>query len=481
MNYETVGYNSTPTATTAAATTPTATTTATPTPTAATTAATKAPTPATTPTAATTSVTSTASIASTTTTPAATATTLATLALTAAALPTKSRSSPDILSTKDVNSSSRSVGGGKGGGGTPFKEGCARSAMSSTYTDYTSLSCKEVILEQVDSEYRPSCAPPSWPRATPFLPARRPTRCALPFLPARRSALPACCPAGRRPALPCLRAALLAAALPCQLHRPALALFPELSAIATFDDLTTHLRTSDTRYRAALTAEFLDTNPPPMYITLYFIVTRIPDSLRAVRDHFLALDPIDLTVDLLEQHLLSAETSVVAVGVARGTPRTPFFEGCSHSPLAPSYASAAAVEVLGTEDVRAASAPSGKRRSGKGKGGKSGGGGSGGGGGGGSGAVEVAEVAVRVVAGVGVSEAAVVAVVGVVVAVVAVVGVVAAAVVAVRVELLRGEVLAVARGSSNSVRARPLRLSSFVSGFLSVGRLGVVFTPCSPT
>ncbi|CAI7909416.1 unnamed protein product [Closterium sp. NIES-54] len=103
-----------------------------------------------------------------------------------------------------------------------------------------------------------------------------------------------------------------------------------------------------------------------MYITLYFIVTRLPDSLRAVRDHFLALDPTDLTVDLLEKHLLATETSVVAVSAARGTPRTP------------SYASAAAVDILGIEDVGAISAPSGKRRSGKGKGGKSGGSGSGG-------------------------------------------------------------------------------------------------------
>ncbi|CAI7732465.1 unnamed protein product [Closterium sp. NIES-53] len=122
-----------------------------------------------------------------------------------------------------------------------------------------------------------------------------------------------------------------------------------------------------------------------MYITLYFIVTRLPDSLRAVRDYFLALDPTYLTVDLLEKHLLAAETSVVAVGAARGTTRTPFFEGCSPSPLAPSYASAAAVDILGTEDVGAASALSGKRPSDKGKGGKSGGGGSGGGGGRGGG------------------------------------------------------------------------------------------------
>ncbi|CAI7848313.1 unnamed protein product, partial [Closterium sp. NIES-53] len=55
------------------------------------------------------------------------------------------------------------------------------------------------------------------------------------------------------------------------------------------------------------------------------------------------------------------------------------------SPLAPSYASATAVDILGTEDVGAASAANGKRRSGKGKGGKSGGGGIRGGGGGGGG------------------------------------------------------------------------------------------------
>ncbi|CAI7743519.1 unnamed protein product [Closterium sp. NIES-53] len=100
-------------------------------------------------------------------------------------------------------------------------------------------------------------------------------------------------------------------------------LFPELSAFATVEDLVTHLRTSDARYRAALPVEFLDRNPPPVYITLYFIITRLPDSLRAVRDHFLALDPTALTIDLLEQHLLAVETSVVALGAARGTPRKP--------------------------------------------------------------------------------------------------------------------------------------------------------------
>ncbi|CAI7825324.1 unnamed protein product [Closterium sp. NIES-53] len=81
-----------------------------------------------------------------------------------------------------------------------------------------------------------------------------------------------------------------------------------------------------------------------------------------------------------------SRTSVVAVGATRGTPRTPFPEGCSPSPLALSYVSAtAAADILGTEDVGAASALSGKRCSSMGKGGKSGDGGSGGVGGGGSG------------------------------------------------------------------------------------------------
>ncbi|CAI7887842.1 unnamed protein product [Closterium sp. NIES-54] len=158
-------------------------------------------------------------------------------------------------------------------------------------------------------------------------------------------------------------------------------LFPKLSAFATVENLVSHLCTSDSHYRAAAPAEFLERNQPPMFITLYFIVTRLPESLRSVRDHFLSLDPTVLSVDLGEQHLLAAETSVVAVGAARGTPRTPFFEGCYPSPLAQSYASAAAVHVLGAKDVGDASA-SAKRSISKGKGSRGGEGGSGSSGGG---------------------------------------------------------------------------------------------------
>ncbi|CAI7796963.1 unnamed protein product [Closterium sp. NIES-53] len=130
--------------------------------------------------------------------------------------------------------------------------------------------------------------------------------------------------------------------------------FPHLATFATVADLVPHLRTSDARYRAALPTE----------------------------DHFLSLCPTELTVDLLEERLTAAEKSILAVGASRGDRRTPFFEGCSPVPLLPSVASAAAIHLVGTEELGAASAPSGRRRNSKGKGGRGGGGGGGGGRGG---------------------------------------------------------------------------------------------------
>ncbi|CAI7842689.1 unnamed protein product, partial [Closterium sp. NIES-54] len=92
------------------------------------------------------------------------------------------------------------------------------------------------------------------------------------------------------------------------------------------------------------------TPPPPMYITLYYLFTRLPDSLASVRDHFLSLCPTELTVDLLEERLAAAEKSILAVGASLSDCRTPFFEGCSPVPLLPSVASAAAVDLVGTEE-----------------------------------------------------------------------------------------------------------------------------------
>ncbi|CAI5959849.1 unnamed protein product [Closterium sp. NIES-65] len=272
-------------------------------------------------------------------------------------------------------------------------------------------------------------------------------------------------------------------------------LFPDLSAFPTVADLITHLRTSDTRYRAALPAEFCAKNPPPMYIALYYVVARLPDSLRVVRDHFLAVCPTTLTVDLLEKALLAAEKSIVAVGASRGDPRTPIFEGCSPSPLLPSVASAAAADLLGLEsvarrlplvgDVAPARARGARARVEL------------------EGAVAVAAVAAE---GVGVAAGLVAGVVVVVVAAAAeTVVVVPAVVVEAAAEVEAAEVEAVeaaaeeavvveevelvgvvpssvaavvvasARsGSSSSARGTSLRLSSFVSGTLGVRGVGVL-------
>ncbi|CAI5961105.1 unnamed protein product [Closterium sp. NIES-65] len=131
-------------------------------------------------------------------------------------------------------------------------------------------------------------------------------------------------------------------------------LFPDLAAFPTVAELITHLRTSDIRYRAALPAEFCAKNPPPMYITLYYIVTRLPDTLRPVRDHFLSVCPSTLTVDLLKERLLAAKKSIVAVGASRGDLRAPVFEGCSPSPLLPSIASAVAADLVVEAEAAAA-------------------------------------------------------------------------------------------------------------------------------
>ncbi|CAI7908505.1 unnamed protein product, partial [Closterium sp. NIES-54] len=88
-------------------------------------------------------------------------------------------------------------------------------------------------------------------------------------------------------------------------------LFLDLAVFATITDLITHLHTSDTRYRAALPAEFCAQNPPPMYITLYYLVTRLPDTLRSAPlvvtpvPHSLRGAPLFLFCPLLPLLLLS--------------------------------------------------------------------------------------------------------------------------------------------------------------------------------
>ncbi|CAI7778100.1 unnamed protein product [Closterium sp. NIES-54] len=120
-------------------------------------------------------------------------------------------------------------------------------------------------------------------------------------------------------------------------------LFPDLAAFATVANLITHLRTSVARYQAALPTE---------------PARGVPHCSR-------------------EEYLSCRCFS--------RRPSRPFLRGVSPVSLLPSVASSAAVNLVGTEEVGAASAPSGRCRNSKSKGGKGGGGDGGGGGGGGGG------------------------------------------------------------------------------------------------
>ncbi|CAI7869434.1 unnamed protein product [Closterium sp. NIES-54] len=257
-------------------------------------------------------------------------------------------------------------------------------------------------------------------------------------------------------------------------------LFPDLASFATVADLITHLRTSDARYCAALPTELCAKNPPPMYITLYYLVTRLLDSLSSVRDHFLSLCPTELTVNLLEERLAAAEKSILVVGASRGDRHTPFFEGCSPVPLLPSVASELLSTSLALRRSRlrllsvggAATARARGARVVEGTAGAA------------AETVEEAEgvaVEVGVVPGVGASVAAVEVVEAVAEVVEAAAAVmeaaaavveVAAAVVLVEVQPRSMEALVVASASSSRVPVRPRRPSSFVSGTLGVGGLG---------
>ncbi|CAI7897781.1 unnamed protein product, partial [Closterium sp. NIES-53] len=230
-------------------------------------------------------------------------------------------------------------------------------------------------------------------------------------------------------------------------------LFPDLAAFPTVADLITHLRTSDTRYRAALPAEFLAKNPPPMYLILYHLVTRLPDSLRAVRDHFLALCPTELTVPLVAT---LARPSLMGVPLPPFSPRSPLLPLSTTLVLRKSglrLLLVAGARVVGARGARVVAVTAGEVE------------------------VEVEAVgAVGVVAVVGVVvglggsvvvEGVVAAVVvegaGVEAVVVAAVGVVAAARVVVGVDQRSVEVR-VGSSASSSVSERPRRPSSFTCG-----------------
>ncbi|CAI7891872.1 unnamed protein product, partial [Closterium sp. NIES-53] len=184
-------------------------------------------------------------------------------------------------------------------------------------------------------------------------------------------------------------------------------------------------------------------------------------------DQFLSLCPTELTVDLLEERLAAAEKSILAVGASRGDRRTPL-RGVPLPPFSPllnllllstSLAlrrSALRLPLVGDAALaraREAGVVVWAMEA----------------------AVEEVEVVVGVVPGVGVSVAAVAAVAAVAEEVAAAEAVVEVAeeVVLVAVQPRSVEALVAASVSSSCAPVRPRLFSSFVSGTLGVGGLGV--------
>ncbi|CAI7883888.1 unnamed protein product, partial [Closterium sp. NIES-54] len=157
-----------------------------------------------------------------------------------------------------------------------------------------------------------------------------------------------------------------------------------------------------------------------------------PELSALPQDHFLTLDPTSLTVDLLEQHVLANETSAVAVGAARGTPRSPFFEGIGKG---------------GQGGGGGSGGGGGGSGSGSGGGGRGVGGGGGGGAGGSNGGIGGSVAVVEAAEGVAAVEAVGPVVVGL---------------------DLGAQAVVVVGASTSSVVARPRRPST------SVGRVRVV-------
>ncbi|CAI7895583.1 unnamed protein product [Closterium sp. NIES-53] len=115
-------------------------------------------------------------------------------------------------------------------------------------------------------------------------------------------------------------------------------------------------------------------------MTLYLLATRLPSRFAPTRDHFLTINPMTLTINLIEKRLLAVEDLARSLIAATSTVLPPIFEGCAPSFLASPLGTASVATE--TEVATVASSNKGGKRGGKKGGGGAGGGGGGGGGGG---------------------------------------------------------------------------------------------------
>ncbi|CAI5967714.1 unnamed protein product [Closterium sp. NIES-64] len=122
-------------------------------------------------------------------------------------------------------------------------------------------------------------------------------------------------------------------------------------------------------------AEFLTTHPPRSGLTLYHLVTRLPDTLRAVRDHFLARCPTESPLTSSRRNCLQLRRVLLAVG---GRPPHPVLRGgCSPPPFSPLsplllLSNLLGAEKAGTTSLLQAGAAATRAKGGKGGGGDAG-------------------------------------------------------------------------------------------------------------
>ncbi|CAI7733116.1 unnamed protein product [Closterium sp. NIES-53] len=123
--------------------------------------------------------------------------------------------------------------------------------------------------------------------------------------------------------------------------------FPDLGSFVTVSDLATHLRSLNTSYRATCTEARLLLTPPPMWLTVHWLVTRLPYRLSSAHDVLLQKHPSELTIDLFESTLSKIESNLLFVASATDALAPRLFEGCAVPQLPTSIATRATAAVSG--------------------------------------------------------------------------------------------------------------------------------------
>ncbi|CAI7881183.1 unnamed protein product [Closterium sp. NIES-54] len=96
-----------------------------------------------------------------------------------------------------------------------------------------------------------------------------------------------------------------------------------------------------------------------MAITIYFIITSLPDRLATVRDALLLKHPSELTIEIIESALKDVKSNLRSVASASGAVPPPLFHGCT-VPHLPTFT--APLAATATDETAAAVTTSARSR-----------------------------------------------------------------------------------------------------------------------